>query len=75
MADISTIRYRGTNRYGTGTTGRMAVHDLAAWVERLYQQGWKSLTVTDDSGTEVAGISKPGRKRIWWAESAIAEGE
>lgn len=44
---MSTQRYNfiGIDGRGAGRTGDVHVSDLAAWVEKKYQQGWTKLTV------------------------------
>lgn len=57
------VRYRGTTKKGRRVSGAMRTSDLAAWVEKKYQQGYRYLEVTED-GVQVAGISV--LDGTWW---------
>lgn len=64
-----TYAYRGLNRRGVAETGTLeSARGPAAFTERRFQQGWRSLTVTMGE-VEVARIERLGGPRRWWAEA------
>jgi hypothetical protein len=79
--DSRTYSWRGRSapwppRQGTITC---TAAELSAFVEERFGAGWFVLSVRDDTGQEVAGISRPGGPRgkpSWWPrpEKEVAGG-
>ena len=64
--------YRGHDRAGVGRTGVLPdAADVATFVHRCFEQGWRRLAVIDAAGETVGEIVTPGRPqpRRWWAQT------
>ena len=65
---MTLIRYQGTRRDGTATTGLVDTADLVGFTATRYRWGWQKLEAIHE-GRVVAcvGPARGGRGRTWWA--------
>lgn len=65
------VRYSGLDPDGRWVIARPTTTDVAALVPRLFQAGWRRLTVVDPTGHLVGSIgpkSEHDTRLGWWVE-------
>lgn len=69
---IERLVYTGIRKSGTAGSGAVEDATPAALAERLYNQGWREVTIKTSRGVIVGEIIRrldAPRCRTWWAES------